>query len=339
MAVDVSSWQILLRDWQELYRKIQVQASIDLPFIPTTFAAWTKHLETYANSLRLMRERTYWLGLPWKQVRSIPVDFPGGENSEGSARTLTVALDAQETSGLLYEVSRVYHLQAYEALLVACVEMQERWTGAQTLLIDVEGHGREDIREDIDLSHTVGWLTAVSPLCLHTRESDTIEERVTALKEQIRAVPNGGIGYGLLRYKGKDRALRQQLASLPQSEMVFHYRGRALVSDAHDELVVPAADVSSSALDPASPRTHLLAFEGYLAEQRLHIAVTYSEQLYRQETIEKLLGWYRGALRTLIAHCQQQNKIYVSPQDFPEANLDQSELDSMLTSLYEEMES
>jgi microcystin synthetase protein McyA len=159
------------------------------------------------------------------------------------------------------------------------------------------------------------------------------------IKEQIRAIPHGGIGYGLLRYIGQNQEVRQQLAGLPQSEIVFNYRGRSASMLDEDALLVPANDVSGFALHPDSPRTHLIAFEGQVIDDHLRITVAYSEQCYHLTTIEQLLEWYREALRAIIMHCRAQQEEHFTPQDFPEADLDQSELDSILASVYDEMES
>jgi non-ribosomal peptide synthase protein (TIGR01720 family) len=137
----------------------------------------------------------------------------------------------------------------------------------------------------------------------------------------------------------QNQQVRQQLAALPQSEIVFNYRGRSASMLEDDALLVPANDVSGFALHPDSPRTHLLAFDGQVIDDQLRITVSYSEQCYRLTTIEQLLEWYREALLAIIMHCQAQQEEHFTPQDFPEADLDQSELDSILASVYHEMES
>jgi amino acid adenylation domain-containing protein/non-ribosomal peptide synthase protein (TIGR01720 family) len=339
LAVDLTSWNILLQDWRNIYRQVQAKLPVQPPVVATPFPVWAQRLETYAHSLRLMRERTYWLTRPWSQIKSLPVDIPGGENTERWARTLSATLDRQETSALLQEVARAYHLLAHEVLLVALAEMVACWTGSRALLVELEGHGREDIIEDVDLSRTVGWFTALAPFCLDLRNQKTMKEALIAVKEQIRAMPNGGIGYGLLRYCSKDEGVRLDLAALPRSEIVFHYRGQSATVLERNALLSPTEEMNGLDLHPDSPRSHLLAFEGQIIDDHLRIALTYSERCFTATTIARLLGWCLEALKSIIAHCQMQREEQFTPQDFPEADLEQSELDSVLASLYDEMES
>lgn len=339
LAVDITSWRILLSDWQTIYQQLQANVAVDLAPVPTSFQHWATRLESYARSLRLMRERSYWFGLPWDQVKSIPVDRPHGENTEQQARTLSATLSVEETHILLQEASRTYHMLTHEVLLAALAEMHARWTGSRTLLVDMEGHGREDIIEDVDLSRTTGWFTTLVPVCLDISEQREARELLTRVKEQVRDIPHGGIGYGLLRYCSQNQEVRQKLAALPQSQMVFHYKGHSATVLDQGALLVPAEDVSGSALHPDSPRSHLLAFEGQVAHDQLRVSITYSAQLYSSTTIEQLLEWYLMELRAMIAHCQTQQEEYFTPQDFPEADLDQTELDNIIASLYQEMES
>ena len=89
------------------------------------------------------------------------------------------------------------------------------------VLIDLEGHGREEIFADVDLSRTVGWFTSLFPVRLDAGALDlagglggrpALGRALKSIKEQLRAVPDNGLGYGLLRYLNAQTAL--QLAGL-----------------------------------------------------------------------------------------------------------------------------
>src|SRR5437588_198601 len=200
LAVDIVSWQILLEDLDTAYQQLRSGQAVQLPAKTTSFKQWAQQLEEYAQSEQLQQEFDYWLSKAWTSIGRFPVDHPTGVNTEDSACTVSVALSAQETQALLQQVPKRYHTQAHDALLTALVLAYSRWTGERSLLIDLEGHGREDIAEGVDLSRTVGWFTAIAPVILDLSDTGGPGESLKAVKEQLRAMPHGGIGYGLLRY-------------------------------------------------------------------------------------------------------------------------------------------
>ncbi|MGV8295394.1 condensation domain-containing protein, partial [Pseudomonas aeruginosa] len=109
-----------------------------------------------------------------------------------------------------------------DLLLTALARVVCRWSGRAEVLVRLEGHGREDLFEDIDLTRTVGWFTSLYPVRLSPRQN--LADSVKAIKEQLRAIPSRGIGYGLLRYLGSAEA-RRTLETLPEGEIVFNYLG------------------------------------------------------------------------------------------------------------------
>src|SRR5207247_7744318 len=146
-------------------------------------------------------EREYWRAIVAAEPSRLPVDQAGGEerNTVGTVRTVSVVLGEDETRSLLQEVPAAYRTQIGDVLLTAVLEAFAEWTGREELLIDLEGHGREDLFTGVDLSRTVGWFTTIYPVRLQ-RGAGGPGEALKAVKEQLRRVPNRGIGYGLLRY-------------------------------------------------------------------------------------------------------------------------------------------
>jgi NRPS condensation-like uncharacterized protein len=166
LAVDGVSWRILLEDLQTIYQQLSRKEAIKLPPKTTSFKQWAKRLMEYAHSGALQQELGYWLAASRTRAYRLPVDYPEGTNTEASARTVSVSLTAEETKALLQEVPKAYRTQINDVLLTALVQAFSRWTGAQSLLLDLEGHGREEIFEDVDLSRTVGWFTTIFPVLL-----------------------------------------------------------------------------------------------------------------------------------------------------------------------------
>jgi amino acid adenylation domain-containing protein/non-ribosomal peptide synthase protein (TIGR01720 family) len=342
LAVDGVSWRILLEDLQTAYLQLSRGDAIQLPPKTTSFKQWAKRLLEHAQSEAMRPELDYWCAATQTHCGRLPVDFPGGANTVASARTVSVSLSLEETQALLHEVPQAYHTQINDVLLTALAQAFSEWAGVSPLLIDLEGHGREAIFEDVDLSRTVGWFTTIFPALLDVAQAhDPLDsgEALKTIKEQLRQIPNHGLGYGLLRYltgeRGGEEAARQKLRALPQAEVGFNYLGQfdqALPESSSVGSVGPfrpARESSGLAHSPLGTLPHLLEVNGLIAGGRLRLDWVYSESAYRRSTIERLAQRYTQALRTLIIHCQSPEAGGFTPSDFAEFKWNQAELDEI----------
>ncbi len=174
-----------------------------------------------------------------------------GPNTVASTRTVTVRLSAEETRALLQQVPAVYRTRVDDILLSAYGRVLARWTGSPRTLVDLEGHGREELFEDIDLTRTVGWFTSIYPVALTVDPAADWATTLKSVKEQLRAVPGRGLGYGALRHlAGPDAPLGQPGRAVPQ--ISFNYLGRFDTGAAAGSLLRPGATGSSSPGTPGS---------------------------------------------------------------------------------------
>jgi non-ribosomal peptide synthase protein (TIGR01720 family) len=302
---------------------------VQLPPKTTSFKQWSEFLQEYAQSTELQQEQNYWLQTSRQSRSALPVDNPGGANAVALARTVSISLSVEDTRALLQEVPATYRTQINDVLLAALVQTFNQWTGEQSLLVDLEGHGREVIANNIDLSRTVGWFTSIFPVLLTLEENLEPGEALKAVKEQLRSIPNRGIGYGVLRYLSKDA----QLQTLPQAEVRFNYLGQfdqVLLESSLFKLVQQTPGVSRSLADN---RRYLIDINGFVLGGQLQLEWTYSEQIHKRTTIEQLTTGYVQALRSLITHCQSPEAGGYTPSDFPKAQLSQNDLDKLLSKL------
>ena len=188
------------------YEQLQRGEDIKLPPKTLSFKRWSELLSAHAQSAAVRQELEYWTAEPRRNVGKLPVDR-AGDNRADSARSVSVSLTAEETRLLLQEVPRAYRTQINDVLLAALAQALSEWTGEKRVLVDVEGHGREEIVEGCDLSRTVGWFTTIFPVLLEVNNSSGPGETLKSVKEQLRRVPNRGIGYGLLRYLRGDETV------------------------------------------------------------------------------------------------------------------------------------
>lgn len=334
LLVDAVSWSILLEDLHTAYQQLQRGLTPRLTPPTTSFGQWARLLQEYAHSPELQAECAYWLDIHRADVPPVPVDFASEteNNLEATARTIEVSLDAEETRVLLQEVPSVYRTQINDVLLAALAQSFAYWTGEERLLLQMEGHGREEIFADVDLSRSVGWFTTRFPVLLSLEMPDgrgylsESGEVLMSIKEQLRRIPNHGLGYGVLRYLSEDTELIARLQALPAPQVSFNYFGR-LDGDANEHsLFAVEYNPYGSARSPKAARSYLLEINAHISAGKLTLAWTYSERIHRRATVEGLANDYIEALRALISHCQSPEAGGATPSDFPLAGLDEQKL-------------
>ena len=333
LVVDTVSWRILLEDLQTLYHQTVGNQASTLPAKTTSFKAWAERLTEHARSGAVLDELPHWLAIGQNSLARLPLDNPGGANTVAEARTISVSLNADETRTLLQEAPMAYRTEVNEVLLTALVRAFAQWTGSQLLLIDLEGHGREEIINGVDLSRTVGWFTTIFPVQLECADGQSAVEVLQSVKERLRSIPNRGIGYGLLRYSSSDAVIAEKLRALPQAEVRFNYLGQADRALLDSSMFSLARQPRGPAQSPTAERAYLINIIVVVSEAKLRLDWTFSESLHHEGTITKVANGFVAELRTLIAQARAHEKINYSPSDFPSAKLSQEELDKVLAKL------
>jgi non-ribosomal peptide synthase protein (TIGR01720 family) len=330
LVVDGVSWRILLEDLQAAYQQLRRGETVRLPAKTTSFKRWAELLKEYAESESVGQELSYWEGEGRRRVKELPVDYEGGSNSEASAASVTVRLSEEETRVLLQEVPEVYHTEINDVLLTALVQAYGKWSGERVLLVDLEGHGREELGAEVDVSRTVGWFTTLYPVRLELKAGSSSGTALKGIKEQLRGIPQRGIGYGLLRYLRGTEEEQEQLRGASAAQVSFNYLGQVDQLFKERARWAVARESSGRAHDPSGLRAHLIDVSGIIGGGSLQLTWVYSEAVHRRGTIEGLAQGYIEALQELIAHCQLAEAGGFTPSDFPLAKLDETELDNVL---------
>nr|WP_322102147.1 non-ribosomal peptide synthetase [Paraburkholderia sp. J41] len=337
LAVDGVSWRLLVAQWRETYAALKNGAPPALPAATSSTDAWAARLAAHARTPAVRDEVRYWQDVA-RVSAALPCDMPEGANTVAQQRHVAFALDREETHALLHETGAAWRTQVNDVLLTALGRALCDWSGAARIRVDLEGHGREDLFDDIDLSGTVGWFTSLYPVALDVRGDAPAALR--RVKETLRAVPARGLNYGALRYLG-DEASRAALAQVAPSQVVFNYLGQfdphfdesqawQLASEtaprtASQNVAPGIAQATSQAAD--APLAYALSVSGKVLDGALVLTIGYSGARYRTATVERLAAAFGAALRELIARCAKVAS--ATPSDFPLAALDQDELDAL----------
>jgi non-ribosomal peptide synthase protein (TIGR01720 family) len=327
LAVDGMSWRVLLEDLEAC----SVDGGARLPARSTSYQEWAARLAEHAGSAALDGEAAWWADALRPGAGVLPADDPAGGNTRGDERKLSVALDADETHALLHRVPESFSIQPHEVLIAALARTLGERTGRNEVLLELRTHGREELFADVDLSRTVGPFACGFPVPLSLPgggEGATLR----AVKEQVRAVPGRGIGYGILRHLHPGAA-GETLRARPGAAVAFQWLGAQDAAWAGDARIVPAADAAVGPLHPAgAPRPYAIEVSTVVARGRLRADWTFAGT-HRAETVQALAdGWLRE-LRAMMSHALDTRDAGFTPSDFPESALSQDELDDVLAEL------
>ncbi len=336
LSMDGISWRIVLEDLQTAYQQLEEGRPLQLPAKTTSFPSWSQQLALHANSPTAKAELDYWTAQFPRSVPPIPVDFASGQNTEASAETYVSELSADETKQLLQDVPAAYSTQINDVLLTALAQSVSGWSASRQVLVDLEGHGREEILEDADISRTVGWFTSLFPVTFEVSAELDPGSALKSVKEQLRRIPRRGIGYGLLRHLCDDPEVKMALDGAPSPQIQFNYLGQFQQVFQSMPMFDPAAEPPGAfarVASPKQPRPYLLEILGLISDDRLKMLWHYSRNLHRGDSVEALAEAYMTKLRGLITHCCDKSGREFTPSDFPLANLNQEKLKKLAARL------
>ena len=331
LVVDGVSWWILLEDLESAYHQLTSGTGIQLPSKTTSVKRWSNALTQYSTSPELAKTVAFWRNSNIGPT-GIPVDFHDrGDNDLASTQTLSVALSASDTQALVTDVPKKWRTQVPDLLLTALVKTLTDWSGQSSIQLDLESHGREDVVEGLDLLRTVGWFTTIYPVTFTSEDwAITMGHALKRIKEQLRAIPLRGIGFGVLRYLAGNADVAKDVANIPCPQVLFNYMGqwgRTFVRSSMFTLMQPI----TASFGRYGQRRYLLEFNAVIFDGQLRIDWTYSRNLHSDATVSRLAEEVRANLEALIAHCLSAHDDGWTPSDFPTADLSQSELDDLLT--------
>ncbi|MFE9943147.1 non-ribosomal peptide synthase/polyketide synthase [Bacillus velezensis] len=326
LIIDGISWRILLEDIVSGYKQAENERVIQLPQKTDSFQLWAKRLSEYAQSETIKQEQEYWTKIEQTEVKPLPKDFHETHTTAKDSETATVEWTKEETELLLKQANRAYHTEINDLLLTSLGLSISHWSGLEQIPIHLEGHGREQIIQDIDISRTVGWFTSLYPVVLHAQPGKEISDYIKTTKEGLRQIPHKGIGYGIARY------LSGGMPSKLNPEISFNYLGQ-FDQDLQQHGVRLSSYSCGSDSSGNQERPYVLNINGMITEGRLKLTISYSSKQYAKETIMRLSETIQSRLRTIITHCVHKEQSELTPSDILLKGISIDELDQLLIQL------
>ncbi|SHE59542.1 non-ribosomal peptide synthase domain TIGR01720/amino acid adenylation domain-containing protein [Seinonella peptonophila] len=328
LVVDGVSWRVLLEDFATLSEQLLMNQMMKLPEKSSSFKQWSTLLRSDSQQEKIEQERDFWQ----KQLQTASSQMV--ENAQFNIDSMTDSIkfscSEAETSRLITEVPVRFRAKLMEILLAALMRAYHSWSREDHLLVHLEGHGRETLDENVDLSRTVGWFTSIYPLLLGTDGQYEMATILRSIKERYRQIPQNGIGYGMLRYLKQD-SLLQELERFP-ALMSFNYLGRFDLSVAKSSVVKEWIQFLGPSRRQENVRPHLIDVTGIQLGNELKWEFLYSRNTFTSESIKQLGQAFMEGLRWFINQSSPDPTSF-NPSDFPQARLNQSELSKVLAKI------
>ena len=325
LVIDGLSWRILFEDLSSLYQQYLSGQSLALPLKTDSFKYWQDRQLAYSASEVLQKEETYWSAIESVPVTPLPLDNGAGSNLMKDVSSCSFLLDEEVTSRLLTRCYKAYHTEINDILLTGLSLAAAEVFGIDKVMIRLEGHGREDIGPDTDMSRTVGWFTTMYPVVFDMSYSGDMIRQLIEVKESLHRVPNKGIGYGVLRYLAK-----KEYRLTP--EITFNYLGDfggGIATRQGDPLFGFSGGYHGREFSEDMSRDTVLDVSGMVAEGKLRLSIAYSTGQYSASTIEGLLTSYQQRLQDLIGRLSAEQKIHLSPVDLTYKELSVEQLQKL----------
>ncbi|AIG79243.1 Hypothetical protein AJAP_32145 [Amycolatopsis japonica] len=329
LVVDGVSWRVLAADLQAACEAAAAGRKPELEPVAVSFRRWAGLLEEWAVSAERVAELPAWQAILGTGTQQAAV---------GEVRSRSWVVPAAETSVLVGRAPVVFHCGVHEVLLAGLAGAVARWSETDSVLVDVEGHGRHPA-EGMDLSRTVGWFTSTHPVRLDVSGIDlagvlagdaAAGTLLKVVKEQSRAVPGDGLGYGLLRYLNAETAL--SLAELPSARIGFNYLGRFAAGDGGDVRAWQQTGEIGGSVDADMRLPHGLDVNAIVQDlpdgPELILMLEWSDGVFDEAGIERLVQELLAVLSGLAAQAEDPAAGGHTASDFGLLELDQDEIES-----------
>ncbi len=289
-----------------------------------SFKEWSKQIQKYSNSPEFLMQADYWRNIEETEIKPLPKDYLSEKNDLSCTHNMTLRLSSEETEMLLKDVNQAYNTEINDILLTALALAFEEWTGENQIALVLEGHGRENIIEDVDINRTIGWFTSTYPVILEVEEFEDLAYQIKLCKEKLRQIPDKGIGYGLLKYISKSTDIDFKI----KPEIAFNYLGQFDQDvKSNSEIFSMSPYSSGEPLSQKIGRNYTIEITGMIAQGQLSLSFAYNQYEYAQDTLSEFLDLYKESLLNIIDHCQEQTVQELTPSDVGDQELSLEEFD------------
>lgn len=323
LIVDGVSWRIMLEDLDRLLQAVLTGSVWTLPNKTHSIQTWSDAIDTYGSE-KALEHLDYWHSVLENAEDSLETDYPSNDDRIAVCNTLVRELSEQETSRLLGEANTAFRTQTSDLLIASLAMAVSEITGKNKITIELEGHGREELFENMDVSRTIGWFTSLYPVNLQMTETRTAGV-IKSIKGQLRSIPNKGIDYGILAYGS---------GGIPKTGcnlLRFNYMGE-IDNHLHSPVLAIAGDDTGRDTCPSNRLSCLVDVVAMITDKRLQVRMTYSKAMFSRDTMDAFIQVFMQRLAEVIQLGSDRGQTDFTPSDFETVKLAQEELDVLFNS-------
>jgi iturin family lipopeptide synthetase C len=316
LIIDGVSWRILMEDLNDAYEQ---GSAWQAPPRTLSLSGWMQRLRQQGASIAA-EQRDYW------QRPLLSPCLDGRDVKYQDLDIVKIEFDADYSERFLTGVHHAYGTEANDLLLAALLSAYRQWAGASALSLILEGHGR-DVLDDVDVSRTIGWFTTRYPVSLEYPANRDLGYLIKSVKEALRAIPNKGVGYGLVRYMsgaGSGHSFQDPAISFNYlGQFGEHRQGRFALADEN----------IGNTMSPNAHTPYLIEFVGRHAAGRLGFEMAYPRHAYSAERMGEFGSAFKQALSAIIDHASGCNAQSLTPSDIDYDGFDINQLDDFLAQI------
>ena len=291
LLVDGVSWRILIEDIYNALEQTTKNTKIVLPRKMTSYQEWAKQLNMYKYCKEIQEQMPYWKSITDQKNESL---IKSEKNEVKRFCDFSICFDQDTTETLLFKSSNAYHTEINDILLTALGRTIFDWKSQEKVMVMLEGHGREEINENVDINRTVGWFTIMYPVVLEYKES--LAENIIQTKEMLRKVPNKGIGYGLINHT----RIRECI--------LFNFMGEM---DAEKNKLFDKDIPIGTCSSPLNKPEYIIEMNGVIKNKELSFRVSFNKGEFCEERIHLFSQLYKKKLMEILKFCvEQEDNIY-----------------------------
>lgn len=311
LIVDSVSWRILLDDINLLY------SNSILPSKTSSYKFWSDHIYEY-NDL----DQTYEF---YSKLVPSNVLFKQYKIDDVMVDQISINFSQEITSKFIKEAHECYNTKPNDLLLAALKLSIGDVTGNYNISIDLEGHGRENLKNEVDLSRTIGWFTSIYPVNINISNPENLSNAIIEIKEGLKKIPYKGLTYGIALMNGK---IKNQ-----NSSILFNYLGQFNANTKNDGLFRFGDYIKGDCFDRIDSILYDLEINGVVNNNILSFWWKYNNSYTEQ--IVQIIDRFKIRFVQIVEHCINKENYNYTISDF-DTNLDQDEL-NYITSLIEKL--
>lgn len=319
LIVDGISWRIILEDFNTLHKQIKKNQKLHLPLKTYSYQTWAEMLEHYSKQ-NSHEEEQYWKNIMSKKFQ-FPLDHKNGLDTMLYSNTAIARLSKGTTLTLTKEANESFHTEPIELLITSLLRTIKTFVGVDDIVIELEGHGREDIFDDMDVSRTVGWFTSIYPFYAKLTGEDLFTH-IIEVKEKIRKIPNNGINFGVMKY------LSKTIDDKNKRYIRFNYLGNFTTRREPNSLNLENQFSLESHKD--NHLTSIMDINCYIIEDRLNVLLTYSKEQFYERTVNHFIDLFISNIEDITTYCCHKETMQFTPSDFDTVDLSLEDLDNLI---------